>query len=561
MSKIILYIFSLLFLASCSDSTGVGQQLREAESVMDQYPDSALRILQTINSSDLRSDRARALHALLYSQALDKNYIDVTDDSLINIAVDYFSHSSDTRHHMLSLYYQSIIAGYRQAYSKSLVSALRAYSLAGELDDKFWLGLTARNITDIYFYNYCAVEELKYARIALDNFSQTDRRNFMHYAICDLARAYHTNEDYPEAIRIATELLDTAAVYNDPILAVRAQRLIGLASLGAGNISDARGAYDALRANPTATLTDSVYYAVLSLKMGERWPAISDIKRWMASPAISSVASGVRAWMKYNYYQALDSTSKALSMKREELHVNDSIFKQSRRQNLAGTVMEFHHYQSELDHANLRLSRIRSLLICLTAMVVIAIVLLLARRRVRRQQALIEQYHAMASDLRLLLSEATAVKQSVPITADPMPLQPVAPSMCSLENFIADFDSLCRDFRRDDSPESRRHTAEGVGRMIDSFSADNHKFQELESYADYRFDCIMSKLRLDCPGLKEIDYQVFLLSRLGFSIATMALLLRGDDNKTFIYNRRKRLREKFRAIDGPMRDVYLEVMA
>ena len=38
---------------------------------------------------------ARAKYALLRSMALDKNYIDVADDSLINVAVEWYSRRGD----------------------------------------------------------------------------------------------------------------------------------------------------------------------------------------------------------------------------------------------------------------------------------------------------------------------------------------------------------------------------------------------------------------------------------------------------------------------------------
>ena len=70
----------------------------------------------------------------------------------------------------------------------------------------------------------------------------------------------------------------------------------------------------------------------------------------------------------------------------------------------------------------------------------------------------------------------------------------------------------------------------------------------------------MTKLRTDFPKLKEIDYTIFLLSRLGFSIPTVALILKKDDDKMFVYNHRKRLKEKFREFRGANRESYIEVM-
>ena len=105
----------------------------------------------------------------------------------------------------------------------------------------------------------------------------------------------------------------------------------------------------------------------------------------------------------------------------------------------------------------------------------------------------------------------------------------------------------------------RKKISDSVGKLIDSF-ADDEKMSELEEYANYRYGEIMTKLRHDFPRLKNIDYTIFLLSRLGFSISTVALLLKKEDDKMFIYNHRKRLKEKFRKFMGSNRALYIEVM-
>ena len=57
---------------------------------MPQNPDSALFLLGSLNTGNINSQKIRAKYAVVYSQALDKNYIDETNDSLITIAVKYY---------------------------------------------------------------------------------------------------------------------------------------------------------------------------------------------------------------------------------------------------------------------------------------------------------------------------------------------------------------------------------------------------------------------------------------------------------------------------------------
>ena len=86
--SLFLAILLCLQLGSCRQSTDTASVLVEAETLMDERPDSALTLLKSIPSPEQLTGLAQARYSLLYSQALDKNYIDTANDSLIQIAVN-----------------------------------------------------------------------------------------------------------------------------------------------------------------------------------------------------------------------------------------------------------------------------------------------------------------------------------------------------------------------------------------------------------------------------------------------------------------------------------------
>ena len=99
------FLLPCILLIALSCQSEVQRRLDCAESLLQQQPDSALYILQSIENSQLQTTRKEARYALLMSAALDKNYIDVSSDSLIHKAVEYYSRHGDTRHKMLAYYY------------------------------------------------------------------------------------------------------------------------------------------------------------------------------------------------------------------------------------------------------------------------------------------------------------------------------------------------------------------------------------------------------------------------------------------------------------------------
>lgn len=78
--------------AACTDSDSVWKSLQSAETVMEESPEQALEILDSLDPTGLSTDKARAKYALLMSMALDKNYVDLTTDSIITPAVKYYRH-------------------------------------------------------------------------------------------------------------------------------------------------------------------------------------------------------------------------------------------------------------------------------------------------------------------------------------------------------------------------------------------------------------------------------------------------------------------------------------
>ena len=87
-------IACILSLQSCRTG-GVSAKLDSIETYINEYPDSALFVLQDINE-DLLSVRSNRNHYnLLLAQAKDKCFIDETEDSVMLSVVTYYSKRKD----------------------------------------------------------------------------------------------------------------------------------------------------------------------------------------------------------------------------------------------------------------------------------------------------------------------------------------------------------------------------------------------------------------------------------------------------------------------------------
>ncbi|MDE7128408.1 MAG: hypothetical protein K2O58_11075, partial [Bacteroidales bacterium] len=80
---LVLAAFSTPLFLSCTDTKSVNEALHDAEMNMADSPKLALDILESIEQSELKTRKLQARHALMLSMALDKNYVDVANDSII----------------------------------------------------------------------------------------------------------------------------------------------------------------------------------------------------------------------------------------------------------------------------------------------------------------------------------------------------------------------------------------------------------------------------------------------------------------------------------------------
>ena len=97
------------FLSACGNEE-LMSKLEDVESYLCEAPDSALSVLDSIPEESLSSGKLRAKYALLRSIALDKNYIDVTSDSIIRPAVEYYSRRGSAKERLETYYYRGTIS-------------------------------------------------------------------------------------------------------------------------------------------------------------------------------------------------------------------------------------------------------------------------------------------------------------------------------------------------------------------------------------------------------------------------------------------------------------------
>lgn len=194
----------LCFLYSCHTSSD--RMLHSAEAYMTTRPDTSLAILSQIDPELLKTNRQKARFALLKSIAMDKTYLDETNDSLIGIAAAYYATTRNEEMKMKAWYYQGIVRKNAGAFPSAMVSFEQAKQAAERIQDSHYLGLIYRNTASILQQSGNVPEAIVNMRLALAAFEQNDESLYANYAKYTLAGYLLTNLEFDEARLLFHEL-------------------------------------------------------------------------------------------------------------------------------------------------------------------------------------------------------------------------------------------------------------------------------------------------------------------------------------------------------------------
>lgn len=541
MAKILFIIVATLTLclASCRDV--VDPTLSDAERLMTEHPDSALALLQTIiEPEELTGDSNRALYALLFTQAQHKNYITIDNDSLISKAVDYFDSSDDAYHRMLALYYQGEIYRAAKDYVKALPVMLKAYRQASESDNYFWIGMTARGISDIYEQSYCSTEEVAFAEISLENFKLAKAQPHIDHAILQLAEACYNNESFDKAVAKAEEVRDSAMKKADERIYAEAIRLIGESYIGSKQYSKALSPLMELCKSDLAVSDDSLFLGYAYLQLGD----IEHAKALIHGN--SNLSSGIGNWINYEIAIALGASDVAMRALQRLEYEEDSLLRRLLTQNIAGSQMNYYDFERKLNEAQLGNAQITLLGSSIVVFVVISFLVLLIIYYRKRRNDEIDRNLVIADLLRETTKKNNQWQSSVKTI---------------LSDRFAVLDRLCAIFyENSDSAVAKRRVSDEVNLLMKEISSDDNKMAELAEYVNTHYDGILTKLNHDFPEFKGIDYKLIIYSILGFSTPVIAMFLT-ESKVSLIYARRKRIKTKIKSSDSQYKDFFIEAMS
>ena len=545
MRSIIVLVLSALILSGCT-SRSVDKTLYDIESYIMEHPDSALIILDTMNRNILKSERQRAHHALLHAMALDKNYIDVSDDSIARVAVDYYSKRGPEKYEARSLYYLGLAYYYQKKYDKAILEFTKAEEVARK-SDSLYLGFVKMGQADSYAKTYNDIEELKSIKETYDICLKLKEPYYINASKLRLAQALINLKDYKKADSLLLELIESEN--ND--IEIRISAMVTYAFRNT--------LYDDINYNEAINIYSKIIkeYDGLFMKNKDYWAyaySLSKVGRKEEAQNILTQlnnvdTSGTADYWMYLIEKSIGNYEDALKYLEKSTNKIDKEVTEALQQSLALSQRDY--YKSEFENAEYKARNRQLIAISVGVSSVLVLVLLLWATSVyvRRQREEKEYYLNYANEIRRQLEAAK--KEDYPQLQRKY-----------LEIYKSKFEmigSLYEEYVLYRGKKNAEHAIYSkVSEIINAFIGDNANQHQLESVLDDSLDGIVSTLRKEMPRLKEIDYSIFCYVLIGFDATTISHLLNITTN--VVYIRKSRMRQHIEDVAPKHKDQFLNIL-
>lgn len=515
---------------------------------MSNAPDSAYAILKSIKKDGITSKHMQAKYALLLSQALDKNYIDEVDTTLVMTAVKYYESHGSVRDHFLSLYYYGRVLYNMNESAQAMLEYTKAEQLLRNLDDSYLSGLLYTQMGNIYKLHYSYDRGVECYKNAYTNYNSCNKAYHKAHALMDIGLMYWGNKQLSEAEAYINQSLQEAKSlsysslmktamsnlisfysqlhkYSKVKIILKELSLNGLTYWYQPNILQAIAKMHANDNNK-----DSSYYY-----MDEAYSLL----RTMEDTISWNYDKGYIERMFGNYDVAYNQLFKAID-------AQTCVIRDKLNHNILSIKMDYYKEQAKMVDYKRKIEKMR-MFACLLVVLVLALVFAIyLMNRIKRKNEEINNYLELAEELKFLNSQKEEDSAYLRSSLDAnnqyiYKMKQQIDELFSIQNkLLSDFLDTYY-YEMNELKENKGLVYQDLNRIIRKFNRSTIEKEKLEEIVNRYKNNVMQRIRQEFPNLKEEDYFILALFYAGFSAKAISLLTKKNTRR--VYNIRYRIKK------------------
>ena len=518
-------------LAGCSKATDA--RLVAADSLMAVRPDSALAILQAIAPESLRGKANNAYYALLLTQAQYKNYVPITSDSLIDVAVRYYDNAGDAEKRTRAYIFKGAALNEMGDHLAAIEWYKKAETVAdtGDYENLGYIHMRLgelykdtfiENGEDIANYKealryYRLAGDTKYQQVCLSMIGGLYRKTNLDSAYNYLNAAFQIAKQRNDSVRMYYNLGMLARTYFADSQTVRAKDMaVRIIREGRRYLTDNNPYYDAANAYARLGMVDSAkyYYRIMpkksSLSLAER---VIDLN----SQTFIHLA-------EKKYFEAFKTSELCNSLADSVTTVEDKV-----------KLFEYEkkYDKSRLENENLRIKNEKTWLYLLLT---IGVILLLVAYLVIHKRT--QQTKKSLSIISQLQEETIAIKQDIV-------LQKIS-EMKIKKAMESQFDNIRKLIDLSYNYEGKPTLfMKAFRQQIKTSKSElsSNLMKDIRLFVDLNYNNFISIISDKYPFLKDDELMIISLLRCGFSYIEISICM-GYDNFDYVNTKKLRIAKK-----------------
>lgn len=554
------------FLLGSCDNRQAKALLLDVESYIQERPDSALRVLRSVDSLMLNTKSLHARYSLLFAMALDKNYIDTTALSILEPTVAYYERLGSPQDKMLSCYYLGRIYANRKDYPNAVIFYSQALRESSEYD-YYHRGLIYAASADAYNASFNDEEELRNTILAYECFEKIGDKD-LDLSLYKVAQAYHNNERFDVADSLyslvysgkdstsrlalyAMEDLVSNDLYQEKQDVERDLELLEYVAEHRGNLS-----------------LESYYeYAYLLLLAGKESEAEN-----ILSQLSNREANGKTMEIRYRIAECKGQNEEALALLKSMLSHQNDVVKKKLAQSVFKAQSDYYRLTAEVSEQKSTISNQRSIIILITGLMIIALLYVIFMKRkstlVREKDRLtqaVEESERLLETVRNRANEEKSEREKDILDLKSRNEREQDKIKDLREMYVTLYQKRFSEIGKYyDAASSHRLESIKEKAYHDVISSTQALFEEIASGSEGQkkfearinadLDDIVSKIRSDFPKLKDDDIRFICYLIVGFNTSTISFLM--DISKENVRVKKHRLREKLNGYSGPNENLY-----
>ena len=522
---------------------------------MEAHPDSALALLQAVDTLQLTTEAQKAKYALLLSMVLDKNVIDRTDFDVLQPAIDYYADHGTATDQLRTYYYQGRIYSNAGNNPDALKAFMKATDKVEDSDDTMTKARLYFAQIDIYMalLKFDKAEEV--CHIAAEYFKMAGRDN--SYANCmttmiNICTLLNDESKTFEYISKSKELLEKmspmlkANYYNNTLIAFTTFK-------GKNEIKDL---ITEINHNLSENELNKVAYAYALFKIGDYDQSLKVIKSVPIKEIPSREKVRCFALLAQNY-ELQHSYKEAYEAYYNYVQISDSVDIVLFRED-AQFIADRH----QLEMQTLKERQTKHFILLIAAFCII-LVCLISYYRIKAQKRKIAENMLMLSNLRELLkvktekSDREKEELQASLTTSTTQSQSLQTAIDQLfEQRFATIDQLCNSYYEyQGTPHEKQKLYKDAMNLVVNLGNDPKTLKEVEKFVNTYKDHLMERFRQTFPDLKEQDYQLFLYVVAGFSARAISIFM--NEKLEVIYSRKYKLKSKMKRSAAIDKDFFI----